>query len=290
MTQFAKLDTLLSVKNVGLYFEDSILKEEDGKPKKKHILSNVNFEIKDIVRPDVTTGQVVSLVGKSGVGKTQLIRMLSGLYIHGGHKTGEISVFKDKNNHELNPVKEGDMGIVFQDYYMPEHLKIRPMLIKSAAKNAEFKGDKKLINDAVDSYLANFELTEHKDKYPIQLSGGQKQRASIIMQIVNGSYFLLMDEPFSGLDPIMVDKTTALLQQVANSDELKTLIIVSHDLINCAAISDTIFVLSKNGREEDTGSSIVAEIDLLSMGLAYHTDIKKMPDFHNVIDEVKGFL
>jgi ABC-type polar amino acid transport system ATPase subunit len=276
MSQYIKTDTLLSVKNVGLSFGDKV------------ILSDINFEIKDIVGK----GQKVALVGKSGSGKTQLIRRISGLYIHGSTNTGEIVIHHDRvqGKHELTEVKEGDMGIVFQDYYMPEHLKVRDMLLKSALKNRDYKGDKKLISDAVDSYLAEFELIEHKDKYPIQLSGGQKQRASIITQLLNGSYFLLLDEPFSGLDPIMIDKTTALLEKVADSDELKTLIIVSHDLVNCAAICDTIFVLSKQGRQENAGATIIAEIDLLERDLAYHKDIKRMPAFHDTIDQVKTLL
>ena len=99
-----------------------------------------------------------------------------------------------------------------------------------------------------------------------------------------------MDEPFSGLDPLMIDKTTKFLQQVANSDELKTLIIVSHDLENCAAISDTMIVLSKNGREDNTGATVAKEIDLIQRGLAYHSDIKRIPAFHDVIEEVKSLL
>ena len=274
--QYTKTDILLSCNNVGLSFIDKKTKQ------KKVILADINFQIRNIVCPDRITGQVISLVGKSGVGKSQLIRMLSGLYTHNAEKTGEILI---NHNNQLTPVKDGDMGIVFQDYYMPEWLKIRDMLILSANKNTNFKSDKKFINEAVDSYLNEFELTEHKDKYPIQLSGGQKQRACIIMQLLNGSNFLLMDEPFSGLDPIMIDKTTSLLSKV-----LKTLIIVSHDLVNCAAISDTIFVLSNQGREENTGSSIIREIDLLARGLAYNPDIKRMSGFHDTIEEVKMLL
>ena len=289
--EYKKTDTLLSVKNVGLsFFEESKEWKPFWKKKKveeKIILSDVNFDIKDIIGHD----QKVALVGKSGVGKTQLIRRLSGLYVPGAKNSGEILIHHDKvqKEHELSPVKEGDMGIVFQNYYMPEHLTIHQMLVKAAKKNVEYTNSK-LINDAVNSYIDLFELMEHKDKYPCQLSGGQKQRASIIMQLVNGSNFLLMDEPFSGLDPIMIDKTTKLLQKVGEGNELKTMIIVSHDLENCAAICDSIFILSKKGREENTGATIIAEIDLLAEGLAWHSDVKRMPEFHNVIEKVKELL
>jgi polar amino acid transport system ATP-binding protein/sulfate transport system ATP-binding protein/NitT/TauT family transport system ATP-binding protein len=283
---YIKKEILLSAKNVGLSYIDKDTKQE------KVIIKDANFEIADIVGDTSPLGQVVSLVGKSGEGKSTLLRMLSGLYIPNSVRTGEILIHHDKvqGQHVLAPVKEGDMGIVFQDYYMPEHLTIRKMLMKSAKKNIDFKGDKKSMNDAIDWYVEQFELVEHQNKYPCQLSGGQKQRASIILQLINGSNFLLMDEPFSGLDPLMIDKTTKFLQKAANSDELKTLIIVSHDLVNCAAISDTIFVLSRKGRPEDSGATIVANIDLISMGLAYHDEIKRMPEFHNVIEQVKSIL
>ena len=283
---YTKTQVLLSAKNVGLSYVDKKTKKE------KIIIQGANMEVRDIVGDVSPTGQVVSLVGKSGEGKSTLLRMLSGLDIPNSVRTGEILIHHDRvpGEHVLTNVREGDMGIVFQDYYMPEHLTIRKMLMKSAIKNLDFKGDKKVINDAIDWYVEQFELSEHQHKYPCQLSGGQKQRASIILQLLNGSNFLLMDEPFSGLDPLMIDKTTGFLQKAANSDELKTLIIVSHDLVNCAAISDTIFILSKKGRPEDTGATIVADIDLISLGLAYHADIKRMSKFHDLISDIKNLL
>lgn len=272
MTEYKKTDVLLSVNNVGLKFGN------------KTILNDVNFQIRDIIRPGVIQGQVVSLVGRSGMGKTQLIRLMSGLYIHGATHTGEVLV-----NKEQTKVKAGDMGIVFQDYYMPEHLRIKNMLLLAAKKNPCLKSKSERI-DLMNTYVNAFELTEHINKFPIQLSGGQKQRASICMQLLNGSNFLLMDEPFSGLDPLMIDKTNNLILGVSQSDELKTLIIVSHDLANCIAISDTVFILSNQGRESNTGASIVKEIDLIERDLAWHKDIKSTPLFIETINEVKSLL
>lgn len=281
MEQHNRLQTLLSAKSVGLTYVD----KETGK--KNIIIKDASFDIKDVSG----AGQIVSLIGKSGEGKSTLLRMLSGLPMPNSIREGEISIHHDKvqGEHILTDVKEGDMGIVFQDYYMPENYRLYKMLYKSAVKNPDFKS-KKEIEEAIDWYINEFELSEHKNKYPCQLSGGQKQRASISLQLLNGSNFLLMDEPFSGLDPIMIDKTTRFLQKAANSNELKTLIIVSHDLINCIAISDTVYVLSRKGREEGTGATIVADIDLIANGLAYHDDIKRMPEFHNMISEIKNLL
>ena len=146
--EYTKTDTLLSVKNVGLSFFDESKKWTPFWKKKEQIerviLSQVSFDIKDIIGHD----QKVALVGKSGVGKTQLIRRLSGLYVRGAKNSGEVLIHHDRvqQEHELLPVKEGDMGIVFQNYYMPEHLTIYKMLLKAARKNIEYNGDKKLIN------------------------------------------------------------------------------------------------------------------------------------------------
>lgn len=272
-TPYEKRGVLLQAKNVGIAFGD------------KAILKDVNFEIHDIYRPGFITGQVVSLVGKSGIGKTQLIRRLSGLFIKNANLTGEVLV-----NTDQKPVKPGDMGVVPQDYYLPAHLRVKDILWYAAVRNPVFKGDRKTIIDAISMYLVAFELGDHRDKFPIQLSGGQKQRTAIAMQLLSGSNFLMMDEPFSGLDPIMVDKTTDLLIRVSQSDELKTIIVVSHDLRNACAISDTVFILSNRDRDPKDGATIVKKFDLIERGLAWQPGIKDLPQFLDAIREIKQLL
>ncbi len=98
-----------------------------------------------------------------------------------------------------------------------------------------------------------------------------------------------MDEPFSGLDFKMIDKTLELLVKVSHQDELKTIIIISHDLRNSVAISDTVFLLSNKGRE-DKGAVIVKEIDLIERGLAWHPEIKDSCEFDEIIKEIKSIL
>lgn len=279
---FQREEILLSVKDVNLSFGE------------KKVLSDINFEVRNLTRPGNTLGQVISLVGRSGMGKSQMIGILSGLNspTRDGKpdETGRLMTGTVLVNGDQKPVKAGDMGIVPQNYFMPEDLRIIDMLKLSASKNPKFKNDKKIIQENVDAYISAFELSEHTKKFPIQLSGGQKQRASISMQLLNGSNFLLMDEPYSGLDPIMIDKTTTLLQRVVMSDELITIVIVSHDLVNCIKISDTVLVLSNKDRAENTGATIVANIDLVERNLAFHDNIERLPAFHDTIAEVKSLL
>jgi ABC-type nitrate/sulfonate/bicarbonate transport system ATPase subunit len=247
----------------------------------KLVIRDVTIEIKDIVRPDITQGQVVSLIGRSGIGKSTVFRMLAALE---KPTSGEVLISNDGKN--LKPVREGDMGVVFQNYIMFEHLTVRQNFKVALAYRTDAKSIN--VNAWVDSYATEFNLGEHLDKYPCQLSGGQKQRAAIIVQLLNGSNFLLLDEPLSGLDMLMIDKITALLTKVALQNELQTIIIVSHDLENCLAISDTAFVLGTEDGQE--GAVLKAEIDLIERGLAWQPGIKDMPTFRDTLKEVKALL
>jgi polar amino acid transport system ATP-binding protein/sulfate transport system ATP-binding protein/NitT/TauT family transport system ATP-binding protein len=137
-------------------------------------------------------------------------------------------------------------------------------------------------------YARAFHLEGELQKYPQQLSGGQRQRASIIQQLLKGSDFLLLDEPFSGLDVWVLDKVTDLLLQVSVSDESKTLIIVSHDINTSVAISDTVLIMGNEAGKP--GATIKKEIDLVERDLAWKKDIKKERAFIDTVEEIKGYL
>jgi ABC-type nitrate/sulfonate/bicarbonate transport system ATPase subunit len=264
MNAFIKKETVLQSKNVCLSY--------DGKP----ILRDINFEIKNIVRPAMNQGQVISLIGRSGIGKTQLFKLLSGLQTP---TSGEILI------HGNQRVKPGDMGVIFQNYYLFEWRSVQTSLMLAAKKNPLLKGKEK---EAIKEYAADFDLTNHLQKYPQQLSGGQRQRVSIIQQLLKGSDFLLLDEPFSGLDVVVLDKVVELLLKVSVSDDLKTLIIVSHDIATSVAISDTVFILGEE--KGKPGSTIVKEIDLIERELAWERDIKSKKVFGETIGEIRSCL
>ena len=99
------------------------------------------------------------------------------------------------------------MGVIFQNYYLFEWRTIHQSLMMAAKQNPGLKGKEK---EAVQKWAADFGLTDHLHQYPQQLSGGQRQRASIIQQLLKGSDFLLLDEPFSGLDAINQGKLERL--------------------------------------------------------------------------------
>jgi polar amino acid transport system ATP-binding protein/sulfate transport system ATP-binding protein len=75
--------------------------------------------------------------------------------------------------------------------------------------------------------------------------GKQRLRCFIIQQILCSDHFLLMDEPFSGLDLLMLEKTSELIQKVANMDELNPIIVVTHDI---TAVSDHLWLMGRMTR------------------------------------------
>ena len=160
-------------------------------------------------------------------------------------------------------MQAGDMGIIFKNYYLFEWRTVYESLLLAAKKNNELKGKE---DETIIQYASDFHLTEELKKYPQQLSGGQRQRVSIIQQLLKGSDFLLLDEPFSGLDVYVVDKVTELLLQISVSDERKTLIIVSHDISTSVAISDTVIILGNEAGKP--GATIKQEIALIKRDLA----------------------
>ncbi|HEY4060351.1 MAG TPA: ATP-binding cassette domain-containing protein [Puia sp.] len=279
MTTYTKSEVLLQARDLSLTYGN------------KCILRDINFSIRDIIRPGLKQGQVVSLIGRSGIGKTQLFRVLSGLQ---KPSSGSITIRERKAMENSNgsielyqerAVTPGDMGVVFQNYYLFGWRTVQQSLMLAARQNGALAGQEE---DTIRRYAAQFELSDVLHRYPSQLSGGQQQRASIIQQLLKGSDFLLLDEPFSGLDICVLDRVVELLLQVSLSDELKTLIIVSHDIATAVAISDTVFILGKQEGKE--GSTLVREVDLIERDLAWKKDIRAEKIFAETIREIKECL
>jgi polar amino acid transport system ATP-binding protein/sulfate transport system ATP-binding protein len=246
------------------------------------ILDQVNAQVKNIVRPGMTQGQIVGFLGPSGVGKTKLFEIMAGLL---KPTAGNVYIGQDQK-----PVSAGRMGVVQQNYPLFNHRTVMGNLEIAAKKNITSAGERK---ERIMAMLDRFHLRQHANVYPAQLSGGQKQRIAIAQQLLCSENFLLMDEPFSGLDINMVEEVSEMIGEIANMHEHNTIIIVSHDIVSTAAIADTLWIM---GRDRDAqnniipGAKIKHTFDLIERGLAWQPDIKKMPAFNSLINEVRDLF
>jgi polar amino acid transport system ATP-binding protein/sulfate transport system ATP-binding protein len=249
-----------------------------GKP----VLHNLNLEIKNLVRPGLTQGQVVALLGPSGVGKTTLFRILAGLDVP---DSGSVLI-----KQEGIPVQRGMVGVVAQHYPLFRHRTVLGNLTV-AGRQANLSSREALTK--AQDLLKRFGLEEHGNKYPPQLSGGQRQRVAITQQFMCSDHFLLMDEPFSGLDVVAVDQVVRLITDIAATDELKTFIIVTHDVAAAIEVADTIWLLGRDRAPDGSpipGARIQASYNLVERGLAWREGVTNTPEYLDLYREIRSIF
>jgi ABC-type nitrate/sulfonate/bicarbonate transport system ATPase subunit len=264
---FIEDTTILKMSNVSLSFGEKL------------IFKDINLEIKDIRRKDHTTGQVIGFLGPSGRGKTQLFKIISGLR---KPTTGEVLVYG-------KPVNPGDVGVVAQHYPLMDWRKVKDNLLL-ALKKTKLSEKEKM--DKIMYYLDRFKLADKIDYYPASLSGGQKQRVAIIQQVLCSEGFLLLDEPFSGLDIKMIDEVCRVILEVANMSELSTVIVISHDIESTIAISNNLWLMGNNMDAAGNvlpGAGIRHAENLMDYGIAWnYPDVFNMPVFGEYVKHIRS--
>jgi polar amino acid transport system ATP-binding protein/sulfate transport system ATP-binding protein len=244
------------------------------------VLRDLSAQVRDVVRHGHSQGQVVGLLGPSGIGKTTLFHVLAGLLRPdaGTIRIGAAGV----------PATPGLVGVVAQNYVLFEHRSVLGNLV-IAARQAGMAPAR--AREESMRYLERFGLAAHADKYPMQLSGGQRQRVAIAQQLLCSELYLVMDEPFSGLDVLQQENVQKLILEVSQTHEHNTLILVTHDVSAAVAVCDTIWLM---GRDRDAagnvvpGARIVDQIDLLERGLAWRPDIRTLPGYVQLVNEIKA--
>ena len=263
---------VLTIRNVSQTFGDKL------------IIRDITKTILDVILPTAVKGQIVALLGPSGRGKTVLFHRIAGLE---KPTTGEVRI----GLHQL-VVDPGDVGVVFQDYALFEHRTVYGNLYVAAreAGLADMKAQ-----ELIEKFLQAFALSDKGKNYPAELSGGQRQRVAIMQQLLRSSnkndwFLLLMDEPFSGLDPVMIEQVANVIVQVTDLSERNTTVIVTHDVSAAVSIADHIWLMGfERGAQGAVipGATIVEEIDLVAMGLAWQPNIMELPQTHDMIRQIK---
>ena len=244
------------------------------------ILEGVSGHIDDLHREGVQQGQVVCLLGPSGIGKSQLFRCIAGL-----QKPTSGSVRLNGQQREVQP---GEVGVVAQNYPLFNHRSVWSNLMLAACRHGR---DEYAASEACLALLEKFGLVDCANRHPMMLSGGQRQRVAIAQQLLCSSHFLLMDEPFSGLDPLAKNRVCETLIDVSLTHELNTIIVVTHDIESAIRISDTLWLLGRNhdaSGQPCAGASIQQVVDLAAMGLAWDRDIESRPQFRELTAELKA--
>lgn len=240
------------------------------------VLRNIHEKVYNITRPGVQQSQVLAILGPSGIGKSTLFELIAGLR---PPTKGAVHCY-DPDAKALTAVSPAMVGMVYQSYDLYPFLKVRTQLELGAKKGGLAAAE---VREKVEFYLDHFRLREHARKYPNELSGGQRQRLAIAQQLLCSNTVLLMDEPFSGLDPLMKHKISELIADVAQLDELRTIVIVSHDIEPTLAIADTVWLL---GKKADGGATIVETINLMELGLTWRDNVREDPKFQELVASV----
>lgn len=209
----------------------------DGKEK---VLDDLNFEIKE--------GEFFVLVGPSGSGKTTTLKLINRLI-----EQTEGDIFFQGKNIKDYPLREMrlEMGYVLQEIALFPNLTVA----ENIGLIPEMKKiNKKEIAKRVDSLLKQVDLDPkvYKNRLPEDLSGGEKQRIGILRAIAANPKVLLMDEPFSALDPISRTQLQDLVKDLHRDFKITT-VFVTHDMREAIKLADRI-CLMRDGKVVQIGS------------------------------------
>ena len=198
---------------------------------------NGNIILKDI-NITIEKGQLVVFIGPSGCGKTTTLKMINKLLTP---TSGEVLINGDNINNQNTIKLRRNMGYVIQQAGLLPHLTIGDniALIATMEKMPKDKIKAK-VNELLN--LVGLDPDEYTNKYPKQLSGGQQQRVGVARALVMDPDVILMDEPFSALDPIT---KTQLQDEIFNIQQnfKKTIIFVTHDMDEALKLGDKICIL-----------------------------------------------
>jgi ABC-type multidrug transport system ATPase subunit len=266
-------NTLLYVENLSVQYGEKV------------VIKDINFVEKDVFRKDSVTGQVIAVVGRSGRGKSTLFRALTGLV---KPTTGKILIADTTSSEEnqAKEVEEGDVGFVDQKYTLFRNKTVYETLMFALRHKTISKEEK---NDQILKYLSKWGLEKAKDQYPCELSGGQKQRTAIIEQIFCSGHYMVLDEPFSGLDVGNIEDVKTAFDLISSMHQFNTIIYSTHDIELAVELADSIYVIGYptiNGEMMNYGT-IVKHIDMKERGLAW----KEFGlDHLEVVKEVKNMM
>ncbi|WP_028951267.1 ABC transporter ATP-binding protein [Sulfurihydrogenibium subterraneum] len=232
----------------------------------------------------VEKGEFLTIFGKSGSGKTTILRMIAGLEKPDeGYIEFDGKVYFDSSKKINLPPQKRNVGFVFQNYALFPNMTVY--------ENVAFGVDKKQLHK-VDEVLKTVELYSLKDRYPPSLSGGQQQRVALARAIVKNPDILLLDEPLSALDYSIRSKLQDELKKIHKIFNLTT-ILVSHDKPEVFKLSDKVIYLEEGKiKKVGTPREVFIEKNISGKFSFYGTvlDVRKSDLIYVITVDINGNL
>jgi cell division transport system ATP-binding protein len=201
-------ETILELRNANIYQGESL------------ILKDVNFTVQK--------GEFVYLVGKTGTGKSSLLKTLYGELPLKDGDGAVVGYDLRKLTWKTVPFLRRNMGVIFQDFQLLTDRNVNENL-KFVLKAIGWK-DEKLMNEKIADVLDKVGLRSKGFKMPFEMSGGEQQRVDIARALLNSPKLILADEPTGNLDPETSDEIMQLLIHIAR-DYGTAVVMATHDYI-----------------------------------------------------------
>ena len=198
--------------------------------KKRKVVDNVSLEVKK--------GEIVGLLGPNGAGKTTTFYMITGIV-----KPESGKVFCDNMEVTDYPMyKRANMGI---GYLAQEPSIFRNLTVEeNIAAVLEMKGISKIEQkETMDKLLEEFKLTHVQKSLGFSLSGGERRRVEIARTIANNPSFILLDEPFAGVDPIAVEDIQQIIRYLKNRG--LGILITDHSVRETLRITEKAYIMAQ---------------------------------------------
>lgn len=253
----------------------------------KVVLDGISFEVRNTIRnptSGVAQGQIVALLGPSGIGKSTITQAMAAMRTFDPVRwnlSGNVLIGSDRK-----PVEPGQVGVVTQKYPLFEEMSVLDNLVVAGTNAGLSRNDAAV---KANSLLERFGLAEEAHSWPAELSGGQRQRAAILQQIMCSEDIMIMDEPFTGLDPVAKDRACRLIEEVSMLNERNSFFVITHDVYTAVELADQIVILGRDRNPAGkiiSGAKVQRIIDLKEMGIAWRPNRKKLPAYYTLVDEI----
>ena len=214
---------------------------------------------------DAHDGDVISIIGSSGSGKSTFLRCINLLELP---SAGSITIagepvkfkparaFKSSKAAEMRPADakqiqrlRTNLGMVFQSFDLWRHMTVLQNVIEAPVHVLGLSKAEAI--EKGEAMLQRVDLYDKRDQYPAYLSGGQQQRAAIARALAIEPQAMLFDEPTSALDPELVGEVLKVIQSIA--EEGRTMILVTHEMAFARDVSSKVIFLDQ-GRVEEEGT------------------------------------